>query len=56
MVSAFETRMGLVLAQERVSRKSNEIKAIPELLDALYLKGFLVRETLKNSQAKRAVT
>lgn len=42
MVSAFETRMGLVLAQEKVSKKSNEIKAIPELLDALYLKDFLV--------------
>lgn len=42
MVSAFETRLGLVLAQEKVSKKSNEIKAIPELLDALYLKGFLV--------------
>jgi predicted transposase YbfD/YdcC len=41
-VSAFETRMGLVLAQEKVSKKSNEIKAIPELLDALNLKGFLV--------------
>ncbi|MCE1180753.1 MAG: ISAs1 family transposase [Rhodocyclales bacterium] len=42
MVSAFETRLGLVLGQEKVSAKSNEITAIPELLDALYLKGFLV--------------
>lgn len=42
MVSAFETRLGLVLGQEKVSAKSNEITAIPELLDALYLKGRLV--------------
>lgn len=42
MVSAFETRLGLVLGQEKVSAKSNEITAIPELLDALYVKGFLV--------------
>ena len=42
MVSAFATRLGLVLGQEKVSAKSNEITAIPELLDALYLKGFLV--------------
>jgi predicted transposase YbfD/YdcC len=43
MVSAFETRLGLVLGQEKVSAKSNEITAIPELLDALYVKGLLVR-------------
>lgn len=42
MVSAFATNLGLVLGQEKVSKKSNEITAIPELLDALYLKGFLV--------------
>ena len=42
MVSAFATRLGLVLGQEKVSAKSNEITAIPELLDALYVKGFLV--------------
>lgn len=42
MVSAFATNLGLVLGQEKVSAKSNEITAIPELLDALYLKGFLV--------------
>lgn len=42
MVSAFSTSLGLVLGQEKVSAKSNEITAIPELLDALYLKGFLV--------------
>lgn len=42
MVSAFATDLGLVLGQEKVADKSNEITAIPELLDALYLKGCLV--------------
>lgn len=42
MVSAFATELGIVLGQEKVSGKSNEITAIPELLEALYLKGFLV--------------
>ncbi len=42
MVSAFATELGLVLGQEKVAGKSNEITAIPVLLDALYLKGFLV--------------
>jgi len=42
MVSAFATELGVVLGQEKVAGKSNEITAIPELLDALYLKGFLV--------------
>lgn len=42
MVSAFATDLGLVLGQEKVAGKSNEITAIPELLEALYLKGYLV--------------
>jgi len=42
MVSAFATDLGIVLGQEKVASKSNEITAIPELLEALYLKGFLV--------------
>ena len=42
MVSAFATNFGLALGQERVAGKSNEITAIPVLLDARYLKGFLV--------------
>lgn len=42
MVSAFSTDRGLVLGQEKVAGKSNEITAIPDLLDALYLKGLLV--------------
>lgn len=42
MVSAFATDLGVVLGQEKVASKSNEITAIPELLDALYIKGLLV--------------
>jgi predicted transposase YbfD/YdcC len=42
MVSAFSTNLGLVLGQEKVAGKSNEITAIPDLLDALYIKGLLV--------------
>jgi predicted transposase YbfD/YdcC len=42
MVSAFATDLGVVLGQEKVAAKSNEITAIPELLQALYIKGLLV--------------
>jgi predicted transposase YbfD/YdcC len=42
LVSAFATELGVVLGQEKVAGKSNEITAIPVLLEALYLKGFLV--------------
>jgi predicted transposase YbfD/YdcC len=40
MVSAFSTELGVVFGQERVDAKS--ITAIPELLEALYVQGFLV--------------
>ncbi len=42
MVSAFATQAGLVLGQEKVHEKSNEITAIPALLESLKLKGLLV--------------
>jgi len=42
LVSAFSTELGIAFGQERVDDKSNEITAIPELLEALYIKGFLV--------------
>ncbi len=41
-VSAFATELGVILGQEKVVAKSNEITAIPELLQALYLKGHWV--------------
>lgn len=42
MVGAFATEAGLALAQVKTADKSNEITAIPELLDALVLKGCVV--------------
>lgn len=42
LVSAYATEAGLVLAQRAVDGKSNEITAIPELLDMLDLKGAIV--------------
>ena len=42
VVSAFATELGLVLGQEKVASKSNEITAIPELLKAPYINGLLV--------------
>lgn len=42
MVSAFAARQRLVLAQTKVAEKSNEIVAIPALLDMLSIEGAIV--------------
>jgi len=42
LVSAYGSGLGMVLGQVRTADKSNEITAIPELLDALLLKGAIV--------------
>jgi len=42
MVSAFATRQRLVLGQTKVAEKSNEIIAIPKLLDMLEIEGAIV--------------
>ena len=42
LVTAWATANGIVLGQEAVAAKSNEITAIPELLKTLHLKGALV--------------
>lgn len=42
IVSAFASNSRLVLGQEKVNEKSNEITAIPKLLDFLFLKGAIV--------------
>ena len=42
LVSAFATGARLVLGQEACAEKSNELTAIPVLLDALLLKGVIV--------------
>lgn len=42
LVSAFATQVNLILGQEACGEKSNELTAIPVLLDALLLKGAIV--------------
>lgn len=42
MVSAWSTKHGIVLGQEKTNEKSNEITAIPALLEVLALKGCIV--------------
>ena len=42
VVSAWATTIGLCLAQYKTEEKSNEITAIPELLDLMDLKGIIV--------------
>ena len=42
MISAFATEARIVLGQEKVSDKSNEITAIPKMLDWLDVKGHIV--------------
>ena len=56
MVSAFATDLGIVLGQEKVARKSNEITAIPELLNALLIKGYLVTIDAMGCQTEIAET
>ena len=54
MVSAFATSMKLVLGQEKVHEKSNEITAIPKLLDLLFLEGAIVSIDAMGAQKKIA--
>lgn len=42
LVSAFDTNSGLTLGEEKVAHKSNEITAIPALLDLIMIKGHIV--------------
>jgi predicted transposase YbfD/YdcC len=53
MVSAWSSENGLVLAQEKTAEKSNEMTAIPELLDVLALKGCIV--TIDAMGCQRAI-
>lgn len=56
MVSAWATTNRLVLGQRKVDDKSNEITAIPELLDALDLRGCIVTIDAMGCQTKIAAT
>lgn len=54
LVSAYAHEAGLVIGQRAVSAKSNEITAIPELLDALALSGAIVTIDAIGTQKKIA--
>lgn len=54
IVSAWATRNGLVLGQQATDAKSNEITAIPELLEVLLLKGCIVTIDAMGCQKKTA--
>lgn len=54
MVSAFASETNLVLGQQKVDEKSNEITAIPELLKLLELKGCIVSIDAMGCQTKIA--
>jgi predicted transposase YbfD/YdcC len=54
LVSAYATKAGLVLAQRAVDGKSNEITAIPELLNMLNLKGAIVTIDAMGTQTEIA--
>ena len=42
MVSAWENQLGMSLGQVKIEEKSNEITAIPVLLDMLEIKGCII--------------
>ena len=54
MVSAWARKNGVVLAQEKVTKKSNEITAIPRLLRVLEIKGCIVTIDAMGCQTKIA--
>ena len=54
LVSAFATRQRLVLGQQATEEKSNEITAIPLLLDRLMLKGSIVTIDAMGTQVEIA--
>jgi predicted transposase YbfD/YdcC len=54
LVSAFSTEAQLVLAQTKVSSKSNEITAIPILLDILDIEGSIITIDAMGTQQKIA--
>jgi len=54
LVSAYGSELGVVLWQVSTPEKSNEITAIPELLDALLLKGAIVTIDAVGCQRKIA--
>ncbi len=56
MVSAWSTRLSLVLGQKKVDKKSNEITAVPQLLEAIDLKGCMITADAISCQKSIAET
>lgn len=56
MVNAWSTELGLCIGQQKVAQKSNEITAIPALLQALELEGCLVSIDAAGTQVNIADT
>ncbi len=54
IVSAFAARKRLVLGQIKVAEKSNEIIAIPKLLDMLVIEGAIITTCAMGCQRKIA--
>ena len=54
LVSAWAHRSGIVLGQQKVDDKSNEITAIPQLLEDLYFAGSIVTLDAMGTQTKIA--
>ncbi len=52
LVSTYIVERGLILAPYEVERKTNEIKAIPELIEKLALKGVVFAFDAINTQKK----
>ncbi len=52
IVSAYSSRTKLVIGQVKADEKSNEITAIPDLLDVLYVKGAIVTIDAAGCQKK----
>ncbi len=54
MVSAMSTKYGLILGQKKCAEKSNEITAIPELLDMIHIAGTIITIDAMGCQKKIA--
>ena len=54
LVSAYLVERGLILEPHQVARKTNEIKALPELIEKLALKGVVFAFDAINTQKKLA--
>lgn len=56
LVSAWASESGVLLGQRKVEEKSNEITAVPELLERLFIKGCVVTVDALNCQKATART